>query len=57
MPTKLYVKSEGKRPFGVTSHRWEDYIKVDTGEIDWESVDWMYLIWAPVNLVMNILTS
>jgi hypothetical protein len=29
----LVGKSEGKRPLGISKHRWEDDIKVDIKEI------------------------
>jgi hypothetical protein len=44
MTYKMLVgKPEGKRPLGRLSHRWEDNIKIDFGEIGCESVDWMQL--------------
>jgi hypothetical protein len=52
-------KSEGKRPLGISSHRWED-IRMDIKDIGWEGVDWIHLTqdrdqWrAIVNTVMNL---
>jgi hypothetical protein len=31
---------EGKRPLRTTSFTWEDNIRMDLKEIDWECVDW-----------------
>jgi hypothetical protein len=36
-------KPEGKRPCGRTRRRWEDNIKMDYREIEWEGVGWMHL--------------
>jgi hypothetical protein len=47
---------EGKRSL----HRWEDNIKIDFREIEWDSMDWIHLAqgrdqWsALVNMVINI---
>jgi hypothetical protein len=55
----LVGKPEGKRPLGVPRCRWENNIKMDLKEIEWEHVDWLYLAedrdkWQPVvNMVMN----
>jgi hypothetical protein len=35
------VKPEGKRPLRTHGHRWEDNIKMEFKEIDWEGRDWM----------------
>ena len=41
---KLLVgKPGGRRPLGRPMHRWEDNIQVELQEIEWESVDWIYL--------------
>jgi len=51
---------EGKRPLRRRRRRWEDDIRTDLREIDWEGVDWMQLIkvrdeWqAVVDRVMNL---
>jgi len=34
---------EGKRPFRRPRCRWEDNIRRDLREIEWEGVDWMHL--------------
>jgi hypothetical protein len=35
----LVGKPEGKRPHGRPRHRWEDNIRVDLREIEWQGVD------------------
>jgi hypothetical protein len=51
------------KPFGKSSHIWEDNIRMDTREIGCESVDWIHLsqdrdLWrAVVNTVMNFRVS
>ena len=56
----LVGKSEGKRPFGRPKRRWEDNIKMDHKEVEWEGIDWIQLAqdrdrWkALVNGVMNL---
>jgi hypothetical protein len=56
----LVRKSEGKRPLGRPSHRWEDRIRMDLREIGWGSVEWIQLaqdrgrLRALVNTVMNL---
>jgi hypothetical protein len=39
----LVGKPEWRRPFGRSTRRWEDNIKMDLREIGWECVDWMHL--------------
>jgi hypothetical protein len=34
-------KPEGKRPLGRPTRRWVDNIKMDLGEIGWDSMDWI----------------
>jgi hypothetical protein len=34
---------EGKRPLGRARRRWVDNIKIDLGEIGWDSMDWIDL--------------
>jgi hypothetical protein len=34
---------EGKRPLGRTRRRWVNNIKMDLGELGWDSVDWIDL--------------
>jgi hypothetical protein len=56
----LVGKPKGKRPLGRHRCRWEDNIKMDLKEIEWENVDWMHLDrdrnrWrAFVNAIMNL---
>jgi hypothetical protein len=56
----LVGKPERKRPLGRPRHSWEDGIRMDPGEIDWRSVEWIHLPqersrWqALVNVVMNL---
>jgi hypothetical protein len=53
-------KHEEKRSFGRPRSRWEDNIRTDPYEADWESMDWIDLAedryrWrAVVNAVMNL---
>jgi hypothetical protein len=59
----LVGKPEGMRPLRRLKHRWEDNIRMDHGEIEWESVDWMPVSqdrdkWrALVNTVLNLWVS
>jgi hypothetical protein len=39
----LVEKPDGKRPLGRPGRRWEDNIRLDLGEIEWEVVDWKHL--------------
>jgi hypothetical protein len=56
----LVGKPEGKRPLGRPRRRWEDNIKMDLREIEWDGMDWIDLAqdrdqWmAHVNTVMNL---
>jgi hypothetical protein len=59
--TKLLVgEREGKKPLGRPRHRWEDNMRMDLRETEWESVGCMHLAqdkdqwWAPVNMVMKL---
>jgi hypothetical protein len=36
-------KTEGKKPLGRPSHKWEDNIKMDLQEVEWGTVDRIYL--------------
>jgi hypothetical protein len=53
-------KSEGKRRVGIPRRRWAYNFKMDLREIQWESIDWIYLTldrgrWrALVNTVMSV---
>jgi hypothetical protein len=55
----LFGKPEWKTPLGRPRRRWEDNIRMDLREIEWEGVDGMHLgkdrdQWrALVNTVMN----
>jgi len=40
----LVGKTEGERPLEKPRRRWEDNIRMDIREIDWEGVDWIELI-------------
>ena len=59
MYTVLVGKSEGKRPLGRPSRRWEDNIKMDIEEVGCGGMDWIDLgqerdtCRALVNAVMN----
>jgi hypothetical protein len=59
----LVGRSEGMRPLGRPRRRWEDNIKMDIRETEFEDVDWILLAqdrdrWqALVNTVMNIRVS
>ena len=56
----LVGKTEGKRPLGKPTRRWEDNIKVDLPEVGGDYGDWMELAqdrerwWALVSTVMTI---
>jgi hypothetical protein len=56
----LVGKHEGKRLLGRPGCRWEDDIRKDLREIEWQGVDWMHLAqhryqWRTlVNTVMNL---
>jgi hypothetical protein len=56
----LAEKPEGKRPLGKARCGWENNIRVDVREIEWENVVWIYLAqsrdqWqAVVNTVMKL---
>jgi hypothetical protein len=56
----LLGKPEGPRPLEIPRRRWEDNIRMDLMEREWEVVDWILLVqdrdkWlALVNTVMNI---
>jgi hypothetical protein len=34
----LVGKPEGRRPFGIPRRRWEDNIKMDLKEVEWEGM-------------------
>jgi hypothetical protein len=39
----LVGKPEGKRPLGRPRRRWVDNIKMDLGEVEWDSRNWIHL--------------
>ena len=57
----LVEKPEGKRPLGTPSSRWEDNIKMDLQEVEWEA--WTAVAQntdkcrAVVNAIKNLLVS
>jgi hypothetical protein len=56
----LVGKPEGKRPLGRPGCGWEDDIKMDLGEIEWDGVDWIDVAYdkdhwrAFVDMVINL---
>jgi len=54
----LVAKSEGKRPLGRTSRRWENVIEMDLQKMGREAMDWTDFdrnrFRAVVNAVMNL---
>jgi hypothetical protein len=56
----LMERPEGKRPLGRPKHRWDDNIKMDLQEVEWEGMGWIALArdrdtWrALVNAVLNL---
>jgi hypothetical protein len=56
----LVGKPEGKRPLGRPRCRWEDNIRINPKEIEWEVVDCMHLaqdrdqLRVVVDTVMNL---
>jgi hypothetical protein len=59
----LIGKPEGKRPLLRPKCRWDDNVRMDVREVEWEGVDWMHLAWdrnqrrAVVKTVMNLRLS
>jgi hypothetical protein len=53
-------KLEGRRPLERIRHKWEDNIKMDLREVEWESMRWIglfqgrYRCRAVVNAVVNL---
>ena len=39
----LVGKPEGKRQLRRPRHRWEGNVVTDLREVEWESVDWIYM--------------
>jgi hypothetical protein len=56
----LVGEPEGRRPLGRHRRSWEDNIKMDLREIEWQVVDWIHLAqdgvkWrALVNMIMSL---
>jgi hypothetical protein len=52
----LLGEPEGKRPLERLRRMWENNIKMDLREIEWDGTDWSHLAqWrALVNTVMNL---
>jgi hypothetical protein len=56
----LVGNREGRRPVRRPRHGWEDNVRIDHKEIEWEGLDWMHLAqdrdqWqALVNTVMSL---
>jgi hypothetical protein len=56
----LLGRPEGTRPLARPSQRWEDNIKMDFQEVEWECMDWFALVkdrdrcQVFVNAVMNL---
>jgi hypothetical protein len=48
----LVRKPKGKRPLGRPRRRWEDNIKLDLRDIDFDGANWIRL--AFLNTVMNL---
>jgi hypothetical protein len=59
----LVGRPEGRRPLRRPRLRWEDNIKMDLQEVEWEGVDWIDMAqdrdrWrALVSAVMNLRVS
>jgi hypothetical protein len=60
MLTKFLVgEHENKRPIRRPSRIWEDNVRMDLRNINWEYVDWIHIaqdrdkLWAVVNTVME----
>jgi hypothetical protein len=46
---KIFMEQpEGKRPLGRPRRRWVDNIKINLGDIGWDGVDWIGLIWPRI---------
>jgi hypothetical protein len=45
----LVGNPERKRPLSIPRHRWEDSIKMDLKDIEWEGVNWISLAQAGTN--------
>jgi hypothetical protein len=40
----LFGKPEGRRPAGRSGHRWKDNIEMGLREMEFEVMDWIYLV-------------
>jgi len=55
----LVRRSEGRRPLGISRHRWKYNIKMDIQYVRWGSMDWIALAqdrdrwWAVVKVIVN----
>jgi hypothetical protein len=53
-------KPEGRRLLGRPKRRWEDNIRMDLREIEWDGMDYIIITqdrdqwWALANMVMNL---
>jgi hypothetical protein len=58
--SNLVGRPERKKPVGEPTCGWEDNIRMDFREIEWEGMDWIHLAqdsyhWrTPVNTEMNL---
>jgi len=43
----------GKEPLGRLRRKWENNIKIDLQELEWEDMNWIYLAEDRENAVMN----
>jgi hypothetical protein len=56
----LMGKPEGKRPLGRPRHWWNNNIKMDIRDVEWNRMNWINLAedrdqwWALANTVMNL---
>jgi hypothetical protein len=47
--------SEGKRPLARPRRRWEDNIKMDLREIEWDGMVWFGSIWLRIGTSGGVL--
>jgi hypothetical protein len=50
----LVGKPERKRPLEILRRRWEDNIKMDLKEIEWEDMDWTYLVQSGYHYMKHV---
>jgi hypothetical protein len=48
------VETYGKEPLARLRHKWENNIKTDLQELEWEDMTWIYLAEDRENAVMNL---